>query len=100
MPSAPTNRRGLDLNCRFAVNGIQKDSRLLGEGSKALGVKGCAAALAVADMALVLGASGGCRTIAMFNKPNKCGRMLTIQGQFGLASGYSCSLYLAPKPLG
>src|SRR5918997_3176036 len=29
MPSAATNRRGVFLNCRFAVNGIQKASRLL-----------------------------------------------------------------------
>jgi hypothetical protein len=40
------------------VNGIQKDSRLFGEGSNWEGANGCAAALAVADMALVLGASG------------------------------------------
>src|SRR4029450_9424132 len=58
MPSAPTNRRGLDLNCRFAVNGIQKDSRLFGEGSNWEGANGCAAALAVADIGLVLKASG------------------------------------------
>src|SRR5882724_3707208 len=34
MPSAPTSRRGLDLNCRLLVNGIQKASRLFGEASK------------------------------------------------------------------
>ena len=31
MPSAATKRRGAFLNCRFAVNGIQKASRLLAE---------------------------------------------------------------------
>ena len=34
MSLAPTSRRGLALNCRLAVNGIQKASRLLGEASK------------------------------------------------------------------
>ena len=36
MPSALTKRRGADLNCRFAVNGIQYASRLLGEMSAKL----------------------------------------------------------------
>src|SRR5579883_2964427 len=35
MPLAPTKRRGFDLNCRFAVNGIQKGPRSLGTRSGA-----------------------------------------------------------------
>jgi hypothetical protein len=73
MPSAPTNRRGLDLNCRFAVNGIQKDSRLFGVGSNWEGANGCAAALAVADMGWSSRPVEEDGTIAMFNKSNKCG---------------------------
>src|SRR5882672_10892510 len=34
MSCAPTSRRGLDLNWRLLVNGIQKASRLFGEASK------------------------------------------------------------------
>src|SRR5262249_40780869 len=34
MSCAPTSRRGLPLNCRLLVKGIQKASRLLGEASK------------------------------------------------------------------
>src|SRR5215470_5979613 len=34
MSCAPTSRRGLLLNCRLLVKGIQKASRLLGEASK------------------------------------------------------------------
>src|SRR5215475_9711158 len=34
MSCAPTSRRGLSLNCRLFVKGIQKASRLLGEASK------------------------------------------------------------------
>src|SRR5262249_9992613 len=34
MSWAPTSRRGLPLNCRLFVKGIQKASRLLGEASK------------------------------------------------------------------
>ncbi len=34
MSWAPTSRRGLALNCRLLVKGIQKASRLLGEASK------------------------------------------------------------------
>jgi hypothetical protein len=33
MPLARTNSRGAFLNCRFAVNGIQKASRLLAMGA-------------------------------------------------------------------
>src|SRR5215475_9908203 len=53
MSLAPAKRRGLDLNCRFEVNGIQKASRLFGVVSKtedwtmagSWGRKGCDATM-------------------------------------------------------
>jgi hypothetical protein len=74
-----TNRRGLDLNCRFAVNGIQKDSRLFGEGSN------CGRGETAARPLWLWRTSGWSsrpvedgRTIAMFNKSNKWTEMFTI----------------------
>jgi hypothetical protein len=62
MSLAATRRRGLPLNCRFAVNGIQKASRLFGDASNS----GRAAAFGMAGLGLcedcggILSCSGKC----------------------------------------
>ena len=51
MPSALTSMRGAFLNCRFAVNGIQKASRLLVETLSATSRDYSARAVAISPMA-------------------------------------------------
>jgi hypothetical protein len=68
MPSASTSMRGALLNCRFAVNGIQKASRLLGAG--------CGLAIRVLRDEYVPGPAGQLRLPAVSSR-RRGGKILT-----------------------
>src|SRR5262245_4310952 len=61
MSCAPTSRRGLPLNCRLLVKGIQKASRLFGEASK----------FATSTVELMAGSADGDRWREITSEPRR-----------------------------